>query len=155
MKARCPPCGLRFGSLTGGRSTSPAKPRTSRGFGLNFGGPPELPRMAQHHSRTSVHGLNQAPDMDIHIPIPRQLSHRIAVCTQAYHRKPALLVRSLRRANVHIASAVRNLHHIINMRGNANVFVEEIRGVVRGDAGLCCRIRECPTDQQHDQRSSQ
>ena len=115
----------------------------------------ELPRMAQYHSRTPMHRFDQAPNMDIHIPVPRQLSHRIAVCTQAHHRKPALRVRSLRRANVNITSSIRNLHHVIDMCRNANVFVEEIRCVVRGNAGLRCRRGECLTVQQHDQRSSQ
>jgi len=41
INARLPPCGLRFGSATGGLPSSPAKPRNSRGFGRNFGGPPE------------------------------------------------------------------------------------------------------------------
>ena len=47
-----------------------------------------------------------------------------------------LLVRRLRRAYIQKTCPIRQLHHIVDVRRNANVFVQEFGSFIGGHAGL-------------------
>ena len=96
----------------------------------------ELARVAEDHSGAAVHGLDDAADLDVHVAIFSELTDFVAIFPQTDNGEAALLVRGLGRAHVKERRAIGKLHHIIDMRGDANVFVEEFRGFVCGDAGL-------------------
>ena len=138
MKARRPPWLVRFGSLIGGRLWSALKPRASRGLGRKRGGPPENWRaVAQHHPGPAMHGLYRCrgsvhPGRDSRSRSPTV----VVVLPQADDGEAALIVERLRGADIKEARAIWKSYDIINMCGNANVFVEILRGCISGDAGL-------------------
>ncbi len=96
----------------------------------------ELAGMAKDHAGPAVHGLHDAANLHVGVAIFLQLADIGAVFLKADNGEAALLVRGLRRADVEEPRAIWKLHHIIDMRGNANVFVEHLRRLVGGDARL-------------------
>ncbi len=65
-----------------------------------------------------------------------QLADLAAIFRKADDGEAALVVGGLRRADVEETRAVYKLNHIINMRGNTDVFIEHLRGLVGGYARL-------------------
>ena len=126
-----------------------AKPAHQLGIRLELRRPSiELPRMAQQHSRPPVHRLHNPPHLHIHIPILHQLADIVVILPQADDGEPASLIGSLRRAYVEVSSPVRQLHHVINMRRNTNVFIDQLGSLVSRDAWLRFRSH---SSQRHSQ----
>jgi hypothetical protein len=94
----------------------------------------KLPGMTQHHSSPPMHGLNQAANVHVHVAIPAQFADLFAILWQAQDCETALRVRDVRWADVQKSGSVPKRHYIIDMHGNADVFVEEFRGLFRSDA---------------------
>ena len=108
-----------------------------QGVGLELGRPAvELACVAQDHSGAAVHGLDDAAHLDIHVAVLAQFAHVLMILPEADDGETAGVVGGLRRAYVEEARAIGKLNHIINMGGNANVFLEHFGGLVGGDAGL-------------------
>ena len=79
--------------------------------------------MAQHHPGSSVHGPHNPADMYVHVAVLAQLTHLVVILPQAHDGEPTGIVRGLGCAYVEEAGSVRKLHHVIDMRADANVFV--------------------------------
>jgi hypothetical protein len=93
--------------------------------GLELGRPAvELPGVAQDHSRAAVHGLHESADAHVHVFVLPQLAHFAAVIEHADDGEAAFLVRRIGSADVEEARSIREFDHIVNMRGDADVFVQ-------------------------------
>jgi hypothetical protein len=96
----------------------------------------ELASMAQKHSSASVHGLDNAAYVDIHIPIFAQLAHFRAIGIEADDSEGASIIDCAGRAEVEEASAIGQFDDVVDVGGDANIFVEEFGGVIGGAAGF-------------------
>ena len=102
----------------------------------------ELAGMGEDHSGAAVHGLDDASDLDVEIAIFAEFADLVVIFPWADDGEAAVVVGGLRRANVEESSAVGKLHDVIDMRRNANVFVEHFGGLIGGEAGLGCGVGE-------------
>jgi hypothetical protein len=96
----------------------------------------KLTDMRDDYTGAAVHGLYDAADLDLHVAIFCELADQVVVLPGADDSESAVVIGGLGRADVEEAGAVWKLHYIIDIRGNANVFVEHFGGLVGGDAGL-------------------
>ena len=96
----------------------------------------ELAHMAEDDPGTAVHGLDDAANVNVEVAILPQLADFFAVLPWIEDGKNTLLVGRVGRADVEVTSAVWQLDDIVHMRGDADVFVEQLAGLIRGDAGL-------------------
>lgn len=125
------------GVVDGGATLLRAEAARQKGIGAEFGrSSAELTRMAQEHSGAAAHGLNGAADMHVDAAVGVQLADFIMVFPQALNGEPAGIVRGIRGADVEEAGSIGKFDYIIDMGGDADVFIEELRGLIEGDAGL-------------------
>lgn len=80
--------------------------------------------------------LDDAANVDVHIAVVFEVADFEAVFLEADDGEPAGVVWGLRRADVEEAGSVWKFDDIIDMRGDADVFIEVLLGVFNGDAGF-------------------
>ena len=114
----------------------------------------ELAHMAEDDPGTAVHGLDDAANVNIEVAILPQLADLFAVLPWIEDGKDTLLVGRVGRADVEVTSAVGQLDDIVHMRGDADVFVEQLAGLVRGDAGLAVACEGQTRVEQEEGRTS-
>jgi len=96
----------------------------------------ELARMREDHAGAAMHGLNDAADLDLHVAVFVEFTDEVVIVPGADDGEAAVVVGGLGGADVEEAGAVGKLDYVIDMRRNANVFVEHFGGLVGGDAGF-------------------
>lgn len=96
----------------------------------------ELALMAQEHAGPAMHGADDAANPHIRAAELAQLADRILVFSEALDGEAAGIIGGIRRAYVQEPGPIGKFHHIIDMRGDADVFVEVLRSLIDGDAGL-------------------
>jgi hypothetical protein len=107
------------------------------GVGAEFGlATMELAGVAEDDARAAVHGADDAANLDVHVAIFLQRADVFAILPEADDGEMAGGVGSLRRADVEEPGAVGKPDHVIDTGGDADVFVEHLRGLVGGDAGF-------------------
>ena len=94
----------------------------------------KLARMAEKDSGTAVDGLNDPSDLDVGVAIASELADLVMILPEADDREAAAIVGSVRRADIKEARTVGKLDHIIDVRGDADVFVQHLAGLVGRDA---------------------
>jgi hypothetical protein len=114
----------------------------------------ELPCMTQYHARASMHRLNQSPDMNICVAVSVQFAHVCTVLCEADNGEAAGVIGNLRRADIEECRPIIKLIYVIDMSGNANVFVERLRGRFGRQAELVFSAEGNRRAQHEDQRDS-
>ncbi len=76
--------------------------------------------------------------MDIHVAILGQFADHVAVILQAHDREPARIIRRLRRAHVQKPRSIRQLHHVVHVRRNANILVKKFARLINRNTVLRC-----------------
>jgi hypothetical protein len=79
--------------------------------------------VAENHAGPTVHGLNNAANLDIGVAIFAEFANFISVFPGAEDGESTGVVGGLGGADVEEASAIWKLNHVIDMRSNADVFV--------------------------------
>jgi hypothetical protein len=102
-----------------------------------WGAAVKLPSIAQHHPRASVHGLYRSADMHVHVFVLSKLADIIAIFPETHDGEAARVVGWLRRAYIEETRPIGQFHHVEDMGGDADIFVEELRRLIGGNAGLC------------------
>ena len=96
----------------------------------------ELMHMVEDDSGAAVHGLDNAADVDVEIAILAKLADLFAILPGIDDGEDAFLVRGVGRADVEVSGAVWQLDDVADVRGDTDVFVKKMAGLVGGDAGL-------------------
>ena len=81
-----------------------------------------------------MEGLDCAADLDVGVLELLEVAYFGMIFAEADDGESAGVVWGLRRADVEEAGAVWKLNYVIHMRGNADVFVQVLPGVLNGDA---------------------
>ena len=86
-----------------------------------------------------MHGPHHATNMHIAIAELAQFADLIAIFAQADNRKAAFLIWRLRWAHIEKPRSIRQLHYVVDMGIDADVFVRKLRGLVSSFAGFGVR----------------
>ena len=129
--------GVEIGIVEGRAGLVGGEAAGEQGIGLEFGrAAVELAGMALHHSRAPVHGLYDAAHLHIHVAVLGELADQVAVFPLADDGKGAGVVGGLWRADIEEAGAVGKLDDVVDVSGDADVFVDQPRSLVCGHARL-------------------
>ena len=96
----------------------------------------ELAGVAEDQSGAAMEGLDDAADLDVHVAVFLELADFVVVFPRADDGESAGVVGGLRGADVEEAGSVWKFDNVIDMRGDADVFIEVLLGVFYGDAGF-------------------
>src|ERR1700738_1758339 len=94
----------------------------------------KLPRVAEDDPQAPVHGLNRPPNPYVLIAVAGEAADFRAVLPEGQDGEAAAFVRHFRRADVEKTRTIRQLHHIVDVRGKTDVLVEFLGSLVCGDA---------------------
>jgi hypothetical protein len=98
----------------------------------------ELACVRQQYLGTVIHWADDAANLDVLIEVLPQISNIFAVDLQANDREAALRVRRLGTADVDEPGSVRQVDDVVDVGGDADVFVLVSRSLLRGIAGPGC-----------------
>ena len=82
--------------------------------------------MTQHHSVAPVHRLHNPAHMHIGVAKLAQLAHILAILPQAHNRKVTFLIWRIRSAHIQNPRPIRQLHRIVDMHIDADMFVDQL-----------------------------
>src|SRR5581483_6932825 len=98
----------------------------------------ELPRVAEEDPGAAMHRLHDAANLYVHVAVFSELADGVAILPEAHDGEAAFLVWRFGRAHIEEARAVRKLHDVVDVGGDAHIFVEQFGGVVGSDARFGC-----------------
>jgi hypothetical protein len=80
--------------------------------------------------------LDDAADLDVHVAVVLEFADFGAVFLEADDGESAGVVGGLGGTDVEEAGSIWKFNYVVDMRGDAYVFVEVLLGLVDGDAGF-------------------
>jgi len=108
----------------------------------------ELASVTQDHSGATVHGLDDAANVNVGIAIFSKFANFGAVFTQGNDGEAALVIGCAGRADIEEARAIGEFGNFIHVSFDAHILIEQFRSVIDWDAGprLSGKQRICEAD---------